>query len=83
MKAALSLAFALAVCTAAFATEPAAEAAQPQSEPENRFAASVAPAERFEAGSLLVERHGERRTPLILILRSGLKAGVSTGVSIR
>lgn len=59
MKAALLLAFALGACAPAFAAD-----APP---PENRFAASIVPAERFEAGSLLVERHGQRGTPLILI----------------
>jgi pimeloyl-ACP methyl ester carboxylesterase len=66
MKAkALLLALALGACSPSFA----ADAAQP----ENRYAASIVPAERFEAGSLLVERHGQRGTPLILI--PGLGSG--------
>ncbi|MES2017460.1 MAG: alpha/beta hydrolase [Pseudomonadota bacterium] len=33
----------------------------------NRFAFTLAPAERFEVGTTLVERHGQQGTPLILI----------------
>ncbi|PWF43687.1 alpha/beta fold hydrolase [Massilia glaciei] len=40
---------------------------------DNPYAASVAPAERFDSGSLLVERHGERGRPLILV--PGLASG--------
>ena len=65
MKAALLLAFALGACAPSFAAD-----ATPL---ENRFAASIVPAERFESGSLLVERHGQRGTPLILI--PGLGSG--------
>ena len=39
----------------------------------NRYAATLVPAERFEVGATLVERHGERGTPLILI--PGLASG--------
>lgn len=39
----------------------------------NRFAATLAPAERFEVGSMLVERHGQRGRALILI--PGLASG--------
>jgi pimeloyl-ACP methyl ester carboxylesterase len=39
----------------------------------NRFAATVEPAERFESGGLLVERHGSRGRPLILV--PGLASG--------
>jgi pimeloyl-ACP methyl ester carboxylesterase len=39
----------------------------------NRFAATIAPAERFETGGILVERHGSRGRPLILI--PGLAGG--------
>jgi pimeloyl-ACP methyl ester carboxylesterase len=39
----------------------------------NRFAMTLAPAERFEVGSTLVERHGQRGSPLILI--PGLASG--------
>jgi pimeloyl-ACP methyl ester carboxylesterase len=48
----------------------AAEAAAP---PENRFAATIAPAERFEIDGVLVERHGSKGRPLILI--PGLASG--------
>jgi pimeloyl-ACP methyl ester carboxylesterase len=65
MKAALLLAFALGACAPAFAAE-----APP---PQNRYAATIVPAERFEVGSLLVERHGQRGTPLILV--PGLGSG--------
>jgi pimeloyl-ACP methyl ester carboxylesterase len=65
MKAALLLALALGACAPSFAADTA--------QPENRYAASIAPAERFEVGSLLVERHGQRGTPLILI--PGLGSG--------
>ncbi|MEW6371499.1 MAG: alpha/beta hydrolase [Pseudomonadota bacterium] len=36
-------------------------------EPPNRFAATIAPAERFEVQGMLVERHGQGGRPLILI----------------
>ncbi len=65
MKAALLFALALGACAPSFAADPAPV--------ENRFAASIAPAERFEVGSMLVERHGQRGTPLILI--PGLGSG--------
>lgn len=65
MKAALLFAFALGACAPAFAADPPP--------PDNRYAASIAPAERFEAGSLLVERHGQRGSPLILV--PGLGSG--------
>jgi len=39
----------------------------------NRFAAGIAPAERFEIGGVLIERHGSRGRPLILI--PGLASG--------
>ncbi|MES2759228.1 MAG: alpha/beta hydrolase [Pseudomonadota bacterium] len=65
MKAALLFALALGASVPAFA----ADAAQPP----NRFAASIVPAERFEVGTLLVERHGQRGTPLILV--PGLVSG--------
>jgi pimeloyl-ACP methyl ester carboxylesterase len=64
MKAPLLFALALA-CAPAFAAGPVAA--------PNRFAASVVPAERFDVGSMLVERHGQRGRPLILI--PGLGSG--------
>jgi pimeloyl-ACP methyl ester carboxylesterase len=48
---------------------PAADAAPAP----NRFAATIAPAERFEVGGVLVERHGGGGRPLILI--PGLASG--------
>jgi pimeloyl-ACP methyl ester carboxylesterase len=65
MKASLLLALILGVAAPAFATTPAAVA--------NRYAASEVPAERFDSGTLLVERHGEKGRPLILI--PGLASG--------
>jgi pimeloyl-ACP methyl ester carboxylesterase len=65
MKAALLLAVALGACAPAFCADA------PQL--ENRFAASIVPAERFEVGSMLVERHGQRGRPLILV--PGLGSG--------
>jgi pimeloyl-ACP methyl ester carboxylesterase len=49
---------------------PAAHAADA---PANRYAATIAPAERFEVGGVLVERHGSGGRPLILI--PGLAGG--------
>lgn len=49
---------------------PAAHAADA---PANRYAATIAPAERFELGGVLVERHGSGGRPLILI--PGLASG--------
>jgi pimeloyl-ACP methyl ester carboxylesterase len=72
MKAALLFALALGVCAPSFAAEPAPL--------ENRFAATIAPAERFEVGSMLVERHGQRGTPLILIPGLGSGAWAWQGV---
>lgn len=39
----------------------------------NRFAATAVPSERFEVGATMVERHGEKGAPLILI--PGLASG--------
>jgi pimeloyl-ACP methyl ester carboxylesterase len=39
----------------------------------NRYAATIAPAERFELGGILVERHGAQGRPLILV--PGLASG--------
>lgn len=47
--------------------------AQDAPQQRNRFAATEVAAERFEAGVLAVERHGQRGTPLILI--PGLASG--------
>lgn len=69
MKASLLFALALAGATVAapvLAQAPAAPAA-------SRFAAYIKPAEQFESGALLVERHGARGRPVILI--PGLASG--------
>lgn len=69
MKASLLLALALAGATVAapvLAQAPAGPAA-------SRFAAYIKPAEQFESGALLVERHGTRGRPVILI--PGLASG--------
>jgi pimeloyl-ACP methyl ester carboxylesterase len=58
---------ALALCCAAPVHAAEAPAAP------NRFAATIVPDERFEAGALLVERHGSGGRPLILI--PGLSSG--------
>lgn len=65
MKAPLLFALALSACAPSFAAEPA-----PQ---PNRFAATIVPAERFESGAVLVERHGQHGRPVILI--PGLASG--------
>ena len=51
---------------------PASDAADPAPAP-NRYAATIAPAERFEVNGVLVERHGSGGRPLILI--PGLASG--------
>lgn len=48
-------------------------AQNPSAVPPNRFAATIAPAERFEIQGMLVERHGSAGRPLILI------PGLATG----
>lgn len=68
---ALALGLALALPLLPGAARPAL-AAEPGALP-NRFAATLVPAERFEVGATLVERHGARGTPLILI--PGLASG--------
>lgn len=64
----LLFAVALAFCAPSFGADPAAASAG-----ASRFAASIAPAERFEVGSMLVERHGQSGRPVILI--PGLGSG--------
>lgn len=64
----LRLATAAAV-VALFALPPVHAVAQEA----NRFAASIVPAERFEVGGMLVERHGSQGKPMILI--PGLAGG--------
>jgi len=70
MKAALLLTLALG---ATFATGVQAQNPAPAVQPANRFAATIKPAETFEAGVLLVERHGSKGRPIILI--PGLASG--------
>ncbi|MES3020157.1 MAG: alpha/beta hydrolase [Pseudomonadota bacterium] len=65
MKSAFLFALLLGAAAPGFAADPAP--------PENRYAATEVPAERFDSGSLLVERHGERGRPLILV--PGLASG--------
>lgn len=65
MKAALFFALILGACAPSFAADAPASV--------NRYAATIVPAERFEVGSMLVERHGQRGTPIILI--PGLGSG--------
>jgi pimeloyl-ACP methyl ester carboxylesterase len=65
MKASLLFALALATSAPAFAADVAP--------PPDRYAATIAPAERFEVGGLLVERHGSGGRPLVLI--PGLASG--------
>ncbi|MCE3602494.1 alpha/beta hydrolase [Massilia sp. P8910] len=65
MIARIVLALMMAAAAPAFAADPAP--------PPNRFAATLVPAERFEVGTMLVERHGQRGRPLILI--PGLASG--------
>jgi pimeloyl-ACP methyl ester carboxylesterase len=65
MKASLLLALAIAAGAPAFAADVPAQ--------PNRYAATIAPAERFEVSGMLVERHGERGRPLVLV--PGLASG--------
>jgi pimeloyl-ACP methyl ester carboxylesterase len=55
----------LALCAPAMAADT--------TPPVNRFASALVPAERFEIGATLVERHGQRGSPLIFI--PGLASG--------
>ncbi|WP_208277527.1 alpha/beta fold hydrolase [Massilia oculi] len=50
-----------------------AQVSPPAAPVANRFAATIEPAERFESGGLLVERHGSRGRPVILV--PGLASG--------
>jgi pimeloyl-ACP methyl ester carboxylesterase len=63
---------AAAVLIASSAFQPA-HAAEPI--PANRFAATIAPAERFEIRGVLVERHGSNAAGRPLILIPGLASG--------
>ncbi|MDN4059068.1 alpha/beta hydrolase [Massilia sp. YIM B02769] len=65
MKAALLFALILGAGAPAFA--------QDAPQPANRFAATIAPAERFDIKGMLVERHGNGAKPLVLI------PGLATG----
>lgn len=68
MKASILLAALLALALPLQASAQAPSAPNP-----NRFAATIEPAERFEVQGVLVERHGERGRPLVLI--PGLAGG--------
>ncbi|WP_296949716.1 alpha/beta fold hydrolase [uncultured Massilia sp.] len=62
------------LCAAAIGAAGAAVAAPAADAPApNRYAAAIAPAERFEIDGVLVERHGSRGRPLILV--PGLASG--------
>ncbi len=65
MKHAVLLSLLLAVFAPAYPADTPA--------PANRYAATIVPAERFEIDGMLVERHGERGTPLVLV--PGLASG--------
>jgi pimeloyl-ACP methyl ester carboxylesterase len=65
MKRTLLFALMLAAFTPAFGADPAPE--------PNRFAATIVPAERFDIGGMLVERHGAKGRPLVLV------PGLATG----
>ncbi|MEM8514982.1 pimeloyl-ACP methyl ester carboxylesterase [Massilia sp. MP_M2] len=73
MKAALLLTLALGAATVATAAQAQSRSPAAASQAENRFAASIKPAETFESGPLLVERHGSKGRPVILI--PGLASG--------
>lgn len=68
----LTVARAAVFAALALGTLPGAHAADAVPTP-NRYAATIAPAERFEIGGVLVERHGSGGRPLILI--PGLASG--------
>lgn len=65
MKTTLLFSLLLAVCAPALAADAPA--------PSNRYASTIAPAERFDSGVLAVERHGSRGRAVILI--PGLASG--------
>jgi pimeloyl-ACP methyl ester carboxylesterase len=66
-------AFAAAPAANSAADSAADSAANSAAPAPNRFAATIVPAERFEVAGVLVERHGSRGRPLILI--PGLDTG--------
>ena len=65
MKHAVLFSLLLAAFAPAFAADVPAQA--------NRYAATIVPAERFEVAGMLVERHGERGMPIVLV--PGLASG--------
>jgi pimeloyl-ACP methyl ester carboxylesterase len=67
-----SLLFALALGATSI-VQAQAQVSSPAAPVANRFAATIEPAERFESGGLLVERHGSRGRPVILV--PGLASG--------
>ncbi len=72
-KTSLLFAFAALVAGAAPIGQAQAQTSPPAAPAANRFAATIEPAERFESGGLLVERHGSRGRPVILV--PGLASG--------
>lgn len=67
-----SLLLALALGAASIA-QSHAQTPAPAAPVASRFAATIEPAERFQSGTLLVERHGSRGRPVILV--PGLASG--------
>ncbi|MES2149117.1 MAG: alpha/beta hydrolase [Pseudomonadota bacterium] len=65
MKSRLLFALMLAACAPSFGADAAPVA--------NRYASTLVAAERFEVGSMLVERHGSKGSPMIMI--PGLVSG--------
>ncbi|MDY0964253.1 alpha/beta hydrolase [Massilia sp. CFBP9026] len=72
-KASLLFALAAMLAGAASIAQAQVQATSPTAPAANRFAATIEPAERFESGGLLVERHGSRGRPVILV--PGLASG--------
>lgn len=68
-----SLLFAAVLALAAPALSFAADAAATSAPAAAPFANLIAPAESFQAGSMLVERHGDQGAPMVLI--PGLSSG--------
>jgi len=72
-KASLLFALAALAVGATSIVQAHAQTPPPAAPAANRFAATIEPAERFESGGLLVERHGSRGRPVILV--PGLASG--------
>ena len=69
------IAFGLLMALGAFESGKAAEAKADVAAAPNRFAATIAPVERFEVNGVLVERHGNGSAARPLILIPGLASG--------